>query len=178
MLLLDINMETGINGLEAAQAIREFDSEIYIIFITGNKDYLVKGYEVEAFRYLLKPIQQDRLFQALDAVVARLEKKQDEVILLATEGGHVKISLPDIFFIESRGHFLEIHGEKGIIQIRETLSSMEQTLVAKGFVRSHRSYLVNLRRIFRIYCIIKTDEVAKKFPQFCNDDFLIIAKGH
>ena len=77
--------------------------------------------------------------------------------MLATEGGHVKISLPDIFFIESRGHFLEIHGEKGIIQIRETLSSMEQTLVAKGFVRSHRSYLVNLRRIFRLkenHCLL------------------------
>ena len=75
MLLLDINMETGINGLEAAQAIREFDSEIYIIFITGNKDYLVKGYEVEAFRYLLKPIQQDRLFQATRCRSSQTGKK-------------------------------------------------------------------------------------------------------
>ncbi|NMA50000.1 MAG: response regulator transcription factor [Tissierellia bacterium] len=157
LLLLDIHMETGIDGMAAARFIRDLDAEVYIIFITGNKDYLVEGYEVEAFRYLLKPIQQNRLFQALDATVAKLEERQGEVILLATEEGHVKISLPDIFYIESRGHFLEVRGERGIIQTRGTLSSMEQTLDTKGFARSHRSYLVNLCRIFRLkenHCLL------------------------
>ncbi|NLC76312.1 MAG: response regulator transcription factor, partial [Clostridia bacterium] len=121
LLLLDINMKTGINGMEAAQAIRKLDPEVFIIFITGNKDYLVEGYEVEAFRYLLKPIQQDRLFQALDAAAGKLAEKTDEVILLATGEGQIKIPLTDIFFIESRGHILEIHGAKGVMQTRATL---------------------------------------------------------
>lgn len=157
LLLLDINMETGINGLEAAQAIRELDTEVYIIFITGNKDYLVKGYEVEAFRYLLKPIHQDRLFQALDTAADKLKEKADEVILLDTEEGQSKILLADIYYIESRGHFLRIHSVRGTMQTRGTLSSMEQTLNKKGFIRSHRSYLVNLRRIFRLkenHCLL------------------------
>src|SRR5690606_31129148 len=91
LLLLDINMETGINGMEAAQFIRDLDAEVYIIFITGNKDYLVEGYEVEAFRYLLKPVQQDKLFQALDSAAGKLKEKTDEVILLTTQEGQIKI---------------------------------------------------------------------------------------
>lgn len=155
--LLDINMESGISGMEAAQAIRELDEGAFIIFITANKDYLVKGYEVEAFRYLLKPIQQDGLFSALDGVVAKLEAKEHEIVLLPSLDGYAKMALPDLLFIESRGHLMEIHWENGVMEMRETLSSMEQTLGTRGFIRSHRCYLVNLRRIFRLkedHCLL------------------------
>lgn len=157
VVLLDINMEVGISGMEAAQAIRKLDEEVFIIFITANKDYLTKGYEVEAFRYLLKPIQQDGLFSALDGVVAKLEAKEHEVILIPALDGYAKVALSDVLFIESRGHFMKFHLEKGVMEMRRTLSSMEQTLGTKGFIRSHRCYLVNLRRIFRLkedHCLL------------------------
>lgn len=163
LVLLDIAM-SGMDGMTAARAIRGFDLGAKIIFITGQKEYLAEGYEVEAFRYLLKPIHPEQLFSVLDAVVDKLVKQNGETLLFATETGQVKIRLADISYFESRGHFLEVHYLQGKIKIRANLSTMEQNLKEQGFIRNHRSYLVNLRRIYRLTSRCCHLDDGKKVP--------------
>ena len=96
ILLLDIQM-AQMNGMELARKIRERNRRIQITFLTGLPDFISEGYEVDALHYLIKPIQEKKLFQVLDRAVLNLQQAP-KVVLLPINGRPVRIPITDIFY--------------------------------------------------------------------------------
>lgn len=146
ILLLDIEMG-NVNGVSLAKEVRKNDREVQIIFITGFSDYIADGYDVEALQYLMKPLDQAKLFTTLDRAVEKL-KKNTAALFFDLPDGMVRIPLYEIRYIEVRANYVTIHGNTDI-SVKNTLSAMESKL-DNNFFRIGRSFLVNLKFIRRV----------------------------
>lgn len=156
VLLLDIEMP-HLNGIEAARIIRKTDQEVVILFITNMARYAIRGYEVQALDFVLKPVSYYafamKLDKALSFVMAR---RQEENLLVSTEDGLRRIPAGSITFLEVVSHRLLIHTTEGTFYSRETLSDMEEKLKNQNFVRCNKGYLVNLKHV----ALVKKDTVV------------------
>ncbi len=148
IIFLDIQME-AMDGLETAERIRVLDSQVIILFLTGYTEYLQKGYEVQAFRYLIKPITKDKIQKAFLAAISQIQTKKRGSYLATCKGEDIKILLDDIYYFEAKDHMVYIYEERNETQIRARLMDIEEELSSKGFVRCHKGYLVNVHRIRR-----------------------------
>ncbi len=148
VLLLDIEMP-GINGVELAKKIRKEDNLINIIFITAIPDYIGEGYDVEAINYLIKPINEKKLYECLDKAFEKTPK-EEKTILIEEQGQIHRILQKDILYIESFGHNVEINTIDKKYTIRKNIGIMEKALEGNDFVRCHRSYIVGLQHVNRI----------------------------
>ncbi|MGL4736751.1 MAG: LytR/AlgR family response regulator transcription factor [Cellulosilyticaceae bacterium] len=148
IVLLDIEMGEQ-NGVELAKTIRQHDENVMIIFVTGLPEYIEEGYEVSALHYLLKPVNEDRLWRVLDKAVSRLQKVEKS-LLLTVEGEAVKLLQKEIFAAEASAHSVCIYTEQETYELRKNISNLEAELDAEAFIRCHRSYIVGLRHIKRI----------------------------
>ena len=102
MLLLDIRMKE-MDGFELAKNIRTFDSELKIVFLTSDPGYVFEGYEVAAWRYLLKPVTKQKLFELGDALAAEQGRRKPSV-LLEQSGEQVRVDLDEVLSVEVCGH--------------------------------------------------------------------------
>ncbi len=146
IILMDIEMP-GLDGMSAAEKIRETDRDVIIIFITNMAQYAIKGYQVRARSYILKPVNYYSFEMELKEAVGTLAKKKNDALLLPGEDGLVKVMVGDIYYLESRKHQMLIHTKSGVIQIRETMKNMEEKLAEYYFERCNVSYLVNLSHV-------------------------------
>lgn len=144
LLLLDILM-LGFTGIQAARELRTFDSETKIIFLTSSPEFAVESYRVDAFYYLLKPIKGSDLFPVLDRLLLQLHRAGD-TLLLAMPSGLVRLPYSDIEVLEVNSKRLLFYLTDGSLQeIPGTLTQYEPQLLGHGgFVKVHRSYLVNM----------------------------------
>ena len=146
VILLDIEMPQ-LDGMTAAARIRAFDPEVVLIFITNMAQYAIKGYEVDALDFVLKPVGYFpfslKLKKALGALRARAQKD----LFLPLEGGMKRVSASEISCIEVQGHRLLIHAESGDYALPGALRDMEEQLEGQHFVRCNKCYLVNLRHV-------------------------------
>lgn len=163
ILLLDIQM-LGINGLETAKKIRLFDTNVTIIFTTAISDFMQEGYEVRAFRYLLKPIKYNdfskHLIQCKNEVLNNKEKYIS--IKEIDEGKTIIIPINSILYVEMECRITLIHTDNKIYKTRESIKNFENELKAYSFYRCHRAYLINLSKISSIdksVVLIKGNEV-------------------
>ncbi|WP_162140233.1 LytR/AlgR family response regulator transcription factor [Haploplasma axanthum] len=144
IIFLDVEMRR-LDGMSAAQKIREFDSDVIIIFITNMSQYAIKGYTVDALSFLLKPVPYFAFVQELKKSLDKIKKfKQKKYILIPDENGIKKISSNEILYIESIKHDLLIVTKDKSYRIRGTLKKMEEELERHDFNRSNNCYLVNL----------------------------------
>ena len=180
ILLLDVEM-AQINGIALAGKIRENDSRMQIIFITGYPDFMAEGFEVAALHYLMKPVHRQKLFEVLDRAVKNLGRTERSV-LLETERGLLRVSLAEIMAVEAQGHevLLTLMGGKETAKIG--INELTEKLDA-SFVRCHRSYLVGLRHICRI---TRTDVIldngeniplSRRMYAEVNQKFIAYCKG-
>ena len=154
LLILDIDMH-GMDGMALARKIRERDVKIPILFLTNKREYVFEGYEVQALRYLLKPISEEKLFPLLNEVhtAARGEVQS---LILSVDGEHCKIAVSDILYLEADGHYVRIRTVKRDYMVKKAFTELAEEL-EEGFVATHRSYLVNLlhvERVQRTECIL------------------------
>lgn len=147
VLFLDIQME-HVDGMTAARRIREVDSEVIIVFVTSSPHYAVSGYEVDALSYLLKPVAYTAFEHEMQRILVRLrQRNRRELLFTATDGGHHRVSVNDILYLESVRHNVEIHTFDADYDVVSTLKAMETELAADGFIRCHNGLLVNLRHV-------------------------------
>ena len=149
--LLDINM-LPIGGLEIARKIRQTNKDAFIAFITGYIDYAMEGYHVDAIRYILKDSLDEMLDECMDVIVQRIRQKNKCIWLHFMEGDR-KIYLDHIVYIESNKHKLLYHVElptKEVYTMYEKLDSISQQIETNGFLRIHKSYLVNMKYIHKM----------------------------
>lgn len=139
------------NGLDIARRLREGNSRALIFFITNFIEYAPEGYEVQAFRYILKHDLDAVLGRYLLQALERLSNVND-MLQFQHNGALLELSFDDILYLEVLGHSVSVVTEGGTYSVNATLSSFEQQLERHGFLRVHKSYLVNMRYIKKFQC--------------------------
>jgi two-component system, LytTR family, response regulator LytT len=150
IIFLDIYMNC-MNGMETARKIREVDNTCNIIFITTSGAHAVISYEVRATYYLMKPLEDDKLYQALEICMNDIGKANSQYTMVKQKGQFYKLLYQDILYVESKARILLIHTMKNdVITIYRKLTDFEEELNDKRFIRCHKSYLVNLYYVLEI----------------------------
>lgn len=146
LLILDVEM-AGMDGVSLARRIRQENSAVQIVFLTGYSDYIAEGYDVAALHYLIKPADAGKFAEVLDRAAAALAR--NERIFTAESGGEtVRIPVHAIRYAEVRGNYVTIHAAD-TFRVRMTLSALEAELDA-GFCRAGRWLILNLAEIARV----------------------------
>lgn len=166
ILMLDIEM-TGMNGIELAKKLRKEDNKVQIIFITGYPDFIEQGYDVSALHYLLKPVNEAKLFEVLDRALKNIKKGGNRVIF-TVDGGEKVVALDAILYAESYSHNMHIVTTDGAFDVRMTISSLAEVLGSK-FIITHRSYIVNLSHIVFLSKSDMTLDSGEKIPISRNE---------
>lgn len=143
IILMDIQMRF-MDGMTAAEKIREMDKEVVIMFFTNMTQYAVRGYEVDALDYMVKPVEYFSFSQKLGRALERVKRKDEHYISIPVETGIQKLNIQEIYYIESFGHNLVYCTKKGQFESRGTMKDLEEILSPYGFFRSGKSYLVNM----------------------------------
>lgn len=146
IILMDVQMRF-MDGMSAATEIRKTDTEVVIIFITNMAQYAIKGYEVGALDYVLKPISYFAFSQRLARAIQRMKKRKAQYSLIAIKGGMLRMEIADIYYVESQGHNLIYHTAQGEIEASGTMSAAEESLSGMGFCRGNKGYLINLAHV-------------------------------
>ena len=164
LLFLDILMP-GFSGIQAARELRNFDSETGIVFLTSSPEFAVESYRLDAFYYLLKPLDREELFLVLDRFL-RQRQRSGEALLLNTASGLVRLSCGRIEAVEVNSrHLLFYLNDGSVREIPGTLTEYEPQLLKTGaFVKVHRSYLVNMDYIQHLQGAELTTSGGKKVP--------------
>lgn len=151
LLVLDIELGK-MNGVELARTLRGREEELPILFITGYDSYMAQGYEVAALHYLLKPVNREKLFSALDRLQRQRERGvSEEKILFQAKEGVLSLPLSGIWYIEACGHQCVLCTKEQEYMLKQSISAAEKALAGRReIVRCHRSYLVNLQHISAI----------------------------
>lgn len=145
VLILDIEMGS-MSGMELARKIRERDSDIPILFVTGYAEYMQFGYDVKALHYLMKPMDKEKFFSVLDRLPPG--QKEAEKILFQMDQGNVCLPPGEIWYVEADGHRCALHTQDAVMLLKEGISSIEKRLKGHdSIVKCHRSYLVNLQHV-------------------------------
>lgn len=141
IIFLDIEME-GIDGLETARRIRTSNCGIPIILLTSHTELAMAGYEVQAFRFLGKPLERNKLIQALQAIENQL--CNNIKIAINVDGIQKYILCKNIKYIKSENVYLNIVTHNTTYLIRKKLKTQIEELPENLFVPVHRSFIVNL----------------------------------
>lgn len=151
ILFLDVVMP-GQNGMDVAKEIRQYDTNMKIIFLTSSPEFAVESYSVGAYFYQLKPIWEESFFRLMDAVLAECEKKKKNRLILRSKDGITRIDLQQLEYCEVLGRKLLFHLENGAVL--ESAGSLDdlagQLMQYSNFFRPHRSFLVNMEYIQNI----------------------------
>lgn len=147
IIFLDIEMP-HIDGLSLAHKIRERDDDVSIVFVTNMKQYVIRGYEVSADDYILKPVVKDAFYIKLDRVVKKILNKKDVVKFKINDDGIIKfIPLSSIRYIDVFQHKLSFHTTDSSYEMRGSLNKIEPFFTEHNFAKCNNYCLVNLRYV-------------------------------
>lgn len=148
ILFLDIEMN-GMNGIETAREIRKKHKNMDIVFLTSYKEYVFEGYKVNAFRYLLKPIEMDDLIETLDSIRKKMNDGENKLSFSFGNEDYC-INCNEILFIEVMGRKITIHSENGVYRSVGSLKELQSKIESSNFFKTHQSFLVNMDKIKKI----------------------------
>lgn len=143
IIFMDIEMKF-MDGMTTAEYIRKIDQEVVIIFITNMPQYVMQGYKVEAFDYILKPISYYQFSQTLERAIARMDRRKKEFLTVSVKGGFQKIDISQIRYVEVVDHDLIFHMKEEQIVAKGSMRDAEEKLKIKDFFRCNKCELVNL----------------------------------
>ncbi len=165
IVFMDIRMPQ-MNGMEAAKRLRAVDPNVCLIFITNMGQYALKGYEVDAFDFIVKPIGYSnfraKLQRAEDASAVRKKRS----VCVNTSGGVRIVFLHRVRYVEVRNNMLTYHTQDGSFELRGSLRETEELFDSANFVRCNNCYLVNLDYVTAV----------KGSTVFLGDDALRISR--
>lgn len=160
LIFLDIQMRL-VNGLRAAERIRQMDEKVGIIFLTSLAQYGLEGYKYKADDYIIKPIRYVRLKDELTQWIERHKLDDAPFIVIANDNGRYKVMLKELRYIETSNRKLYFHTRQEAIACYKTMREMEKQLGSHDFVRCHSDYLVNMyyiKRVEKLDIILTTGE--------------------
>lgn len=143
LLLIDIEMPR-MNGMEAAGKIRRTDPLVPIIFVTNLARYAVRGYEVGAIDFVVKPVSYYAFAMKLRRALALIEGRQERSLIFPLRDGFRRVSEGEIRYIEINGHQMTVHLKEESFVVSGTLRKIEEQVTPGRFARCNSCYLVNL----------------------------------
>lgn len=144
LVVFDIEMPE-IDGISLAKKLRSIHKDVPIIFLTSHLEYALEGYEVNALRYLTKPVDVEKLRNVLFLVMESMKKQRN--LWIKTEMGDQKLAIKDILFMEAQNQNILICTSGEAYSVRYNISDYEKELEQDGFFRIHRGYLVSLAHV-------------------------------
>ncbi len=145
IVFLDYKMP-NLNGMETARILRARKNICSIIFTTSYPEFMIESFEVNTYRFLIKPIDKDILYSDIDCFIR--DKKMFSPIVVNVYGEQQIINSDDIVYLEGYGKYCNIRTINNTVRSSKTLSAVFQLLPMHCFYRTHKSYVINL------YCII------------------------
>lgn len=149
IVLLDIELP-NINGISVAEKLRAADDDVTIIFVTYMSQFAVRGYEVRAFDFIVKPVEYHLFAKKLENAIAESERRAGDSIIVKTPDGVERLSVSKIKYIEISGHKMQIHMTDRTVNLRCSISEMEEKLRPYHFLRCNVCYLLNPVHIDKI----------------------------
>lgn len=154
LLLLDIEMP-GMTGIDLARQLGP--RQPLIIFTTSKKEYAIEAFELNVVDYLVKPITPARFIQSIEKVKDILQSpmktsmlQNNEFLFVRDANVIKKLLIDEILFVEAMGDYVKFHTRQKFFAVHTTMKAVEAKLPSRQFVRTHRSYLVNLGKIDKI----------------------------
>ncbi len=188
LLFLDIGMENGdgMDGMELARRIRSMDEicQPVIIFVTGYGKYVYEAFDVEAFHYLRKPVDERKFQEVFQRAAAQRQagqnpkgqasgqihfsetEKQKRKLMIQYGGKSRAVPLDSLYYMESQGHKVLLHGKEGVLEYYARIGVLEEKLQG-SFFRIHKGYLVNLSWV---------DEYSRSEVRLASGDRLPVSK--
>lgn len=150
LVFMDIDMP-GINGMEAAEILRSYDTETPLVFVTNLAQYAVRGYSVDAVDFVVKPVEYGDFAMRMDRAMRAVARNAARTLALPTADGMRVISQSDIAYVDLVKHDVRYHLVDGTeLRERGSLRAAEQRLDSQSFLRISSGCLVNMARVERI----------------------------
>ena len=142
VVLMDISMP-HMDGMECARRLRERDEQVPIIFITSMARYAIRGYEVEAMGFMIKPVQYEEFVMKLERVRRRLQTSAMQPYAIVQKSDTRVVDVRAIYYVEVLNHDLIFHTRDGVFQTYGKLAALEADSRFSGFIKVSASHLVN-----------------------------------
>jgi len=175
VIFMDVEMP-GLNGIECAKRIQDINPKVVVIFATGHEEYMPEAFELYAFDYITKPFNIQRIHQTLDRIASLLLHQKENIqvsplyqnksglgkIIIKNREGFSLIDEEDIILIQRENRNTVIYTSDGQRHITsEGLSELEERLDRNLFLRTHKSYIINVSMVYKIYPYGRWTYVAK-----------------
>ena len=148
LIFLDI-MLPHISGMEAARRLRQIDHSVTIVFVTNMAQYAIEGYSVDAFDYILKPINDHAFDLKLKRILSHIGSKLEDRISIRTEGGTISLQLRKICYVEVKGHYLNWYTLDGVYRSLGPLKDVGRQL-PESYHAISRWYVVNMQHVHSV----------------------------
>lgn len=146
VLIMDINLKDG-NGIETVKYLQQIHPNLRVIYLTGLIQYATAIFETNPAYFLVKPINENHLIDAITKVSKDIEFDKSDSIVIKTNGSEIILYRREIIYVESQGRKLLLYMSDGKkIEIYEKMDTMQEHL-GSSFVRSHKSYLIHMKYI-------------------------------
>ncbi|MBO5488620.1 MAG: response regulator transcription factor [Eubacterium sp.] len=143
LIFMDIDMPL-MNGYKTAKVLRKVDSEVALIFVTNLAKYAIKGYEVNACDFIIKPVEYNSFSVKLKKAIARLEKNKEDYLTVTSRNGILKVYYSEIYYITVFQRYVMLHTKKGPIEMHTSMKELEGKFKDTTFIRGDNSSMVNL----------------------------------
>lgn len=149
-VFLDVAMP-ALTGLELASVLGRFRERPQVVFVTAHMEHAVDAFDLRAVDYLLKPVREERLREAVRRIVDTAAPATDDDTVAVELGGVTRfVNRSDVSYVEAHGDYARLHTSTGSHLVRMPLSTLEERWREAGFLRIHRSLLVSLAHVDQI----------------------------
>jgi DNA-binding LytR/AlgR family response regulator len=143
LIFMDIDMP-AMSGMEAAKVLRERDAHVLLIFVTALARFALNGYEVDAYDFIVKPLQYNFFSSKMDRAMKKLASEKRVKLLIKTNEKTVSVFADDILYVDIFKHVLNFHTEQETISTRGTMKDVMESLNDGTFAMCNKSCVVNL----------------------------------
>lgn len=143
IIFMDIDMPM-LNGMDAARRLREIDPKVVLIFVTALARFAVNGYEVNAFDFVIKPVQYNFFITKLERALKELSTGKRTSMLIKSGEMTVRVYADEIMYVDIHNHVLSFHTQRETIETRGTMKDVVEALNESSFAMCNKSCVVNI----------------------------------
>ncbi len=147
LYFLDDKIDTDISGIELAREIRKINDRADIIFTTREDKFVYSAFEVNALRYLLKPIDRAKFFEAMNSAMRNIKKKYSKTMVCNQGQKYLQLPISEIIYFETVDRKLRVVTYHKEYIVDNKINDVDKQMQGKGFFRTHKSYVINMKHV-------------------------------